>query len=160
VKRLPIAALVLAIAIPGTALAAGPVPDGKFKGTTKKGDPMGLRVVHNSYGTGVSKFFFEGVRLKCEDGYKFDSPKGKKRWHFPKGAVDPINDDRSWQVVYEQYDPWGVYVNQGQFSANGNKTTGELQIRVHVTSSKHRLTSPDKGVACTSPALKFTLKRQ
>jgi hypothetical protein len=140
-----------------TAAADGPVNKGKFRGKTSKGDPMGVSVDGQSR---VVNFFVEGVKLKCNDGYSFNTPTGRK--HRIKNKFGyPLGDDRRWLMDDSGYDPYGVYIDNGQFNAKGSKTTGQIHVNTFI-SKDHKTKGPysDGRVGCDSGPMTFTLRRQ
>jgi hypothetical protein len=154
VKRLAPLALTLLLVVAAVAHAAAPRA-GKFRGTSEKGDPMGVRV--DAQGNAVD-VFLEGVKLKCKDGYSFNTPTGKEhRIKFKLGY--PIQDDGFWQVNDDNWDPYGVYL-QGHFGPAGGRTTGSFHVSTTISKDHKHRGGFHKAVFCDSGDLDFTLKRK
>ena len=148
--------LVLALATAGTAAAAVPKP-GKFRGKTEKGDPMGLTVIDDGLLKGL---FLEGVKMKCTDGYKFNTPTKKKKRLKNKNVFAQVQDDGSWLSNDDNWDPYGVYIDNGQFNAKGKKTTGQLHVATTISKNHKHKGGFDHDVNCDSGPMTFELKRQ
>jgi hypothetical protein len=152
-KRITTLALLLVLAVPAVAHARDPKP-GKFRGKSSKGDPMGVGV--NDQGN-LHDFFVGGVKIKCEDGYTFNTPtKTKRRIKLELGY--PVFDGH-WNINDDNWDPYGVYLD-GDFGPKGAKTTGDFHIATTVSKDHKRKGGFNRKVHCDSGSLNFSLTRQ
>ena len=139
----------VAVLLASAAVAQGApnIDSGKYKGKTKKGNPITLRV---SKSKKLYRFTHNRVKMKCSDGDTFRLEKlssGNKRL--------TILDDGKFGFKVE-YDNGAYWTVRGKIK--GNKATGVLRMKIRFNSNDQP--DPDGNIRCTSGKLRFTAKHK
>jgi hypothetical protein len=154
-RRVVVAAVAVIWLGVGAGAAEAAIKKGRFVGKTTKADPVGLRVDGQQR---VHRFFFEGVRLRCSDGTKLDTPSGRRRFGTPKGQKFPTNE-RRWGIRTTNDEETGVgWQASGRFSRNGRKASGTISIFALFNENNEQ--DPNGSVRCEANDLPFTLRLQ
>jgi hypothetical protein len=155
VRHTFVTALLSATLVAGVSVAEAAVRPGTFTGRTGAKDPIGFRVPSTNR---VSGFYFEGVRLKCSDGDKFDTSRGSARTHSPTKSRYRVSSARRFTISLTSTKTGFGWTAKGRFSASGGSAAGTLRVRARFD-IENRL-DPKGSVKCDSGKLSWTAKRR
>ena len=149
-----ITAALCATAVAGASVAEAATRQGSFRGQTKAKDPVGLSVTSSN---NVRAFYFEGVRLKCDDTDSFFTSRGGDRNHSPKAARYTIKSTRRFTIHRTSTRNGFGWTAKGRFSSKGGSASGTLRVLARFNVENEL--DPKGSIRCSSGLLSWTAKR-
>ena len=154
-KRWLAACMVMMVGLVGATAVDAAIKRGTFKGTTERKDPVGFKVdlkgrVHSAY--------FSGVRMRCSDGDRFDTPTGTRRIQVPKRHRFRVSARRTWSIRARNRRTGFGWDMAGRFNRRGNRARGTLSIFARFNEQNQQ--ARDGSIRCRSGKLTWSARRR